>query len=33
MSDWNKPAIEFYKSLGASIAPVERNCDVILDED
>lgn len=28
VSDWNKPAIEFYKSLGASISPVESNCDI-----
>jgi GNAT superfamily N-acetyltransferase len=31
VSDWNKPAIEFYKSLGASIDSVESNCDLILE--
>lgn len=28
---WNEPAIEFYKSLGATIDDIERNCDLILD--
>lgn len=26
VSDWNKPAKEFYKNLGATISPVEQNC-------
>ncbi len=30
VSDWNKPAIEFYKSLGAEISWTEQNCDLIL---
>jgi GNAT superfamily N-acetyltransferase len=30
VSEWNKPAIEFYKSLGASIDSVESNCDLLL---
>lgn len=30
VSEWNKPAIDFYKSLGASIDNVESNCDLIL---
>jgi GNAT superfamily N-acetyltransferase len=30
VSEWNKPAIEFYKSLGASIDNVESNCDLII---
>jgi len=29
VSEWNKPAIEFYKSLGASIDNVEQNCDLV----
>ena len=29
VSGWNKPAIEFYKKLGATIDDVERNCDLI----
>ena len=29
VSEWNKPAIEFYKNLGAIINHVERNCDLI----
>lgn len=28
VSDWNKPAIKFYESLGAKISPVESNCDI-----
>jgi GNAT superfamily N-acetyltransferase len=31
VSNWNKPAVEFYKSLGASIDDIERNCDLVLD--
>lgn len=30
VSDWNEPAIAFYKSLGAEINPIERNCDLNL---
>ena len=30
VSNWNKPAIDFYKSLGAIIENVEQNCDLIL---
>ena len=30
VSDWNAPAIGFYKSLGAVINNVERNCDLKL---
>ena len=30
VSEWNKPAIDFYKSLGASIDSVESNCDLLL---
>jgi len=29
VSSWNKPAIGFYKKLGATIDDVERNCDLI----
>lgn len=28
VSDWNEPAIAFYKSLGAKIDDIERNCDI-----
>ena len=31
VSNWNKPAIAFYKSLGASIDDFELDCDLILD--
>lgn len=31
VSNWNHPAIDFYKSLGASIDDIERNCDLRLD--
>ena len=31
VSGWNKPAIGFYKSLGASIDGTEQNCDLIFD--
>jgi GNAT superfamily N-acetyltransferase len=31
VSNWNTTAIDFYKSLGASIDPVEQNCDLALD--
>ena len=30
VSEWNKPAITFYKSLGASIDGIESNCDLQL---
>ena len=30
VSEWNKPAIEFYKKLGANIDSVESNCDLSL---
>lgn len=30
VSDWNAPAIDFYKHLGAVIDNVERNCDILL---
>lgn len=29
VSAWNQPAIKFYKSLGAEINDVEKNCDLI----
>jgi len=29
VSEWNQPAIDFYKSLGANIDSVESNCDLI----
>ena len=29
VSQWNEPAIDFYKSLGASIDNTEQNCDLI----
>ncbi len=31
VSEWNKPAIHFYKKMGATIDNVEMNCDLILD--
>jgi GNAT superfamily N-acetyltransferase len=31
VSNWNKPAIDFYKNIGATIDSVEQNCDLILD--
>ena len=31
VSKWNKPAVEFYQSLGATIDDIERNCDLMLD--
>jgi GNAT superfamily N-acetyltransferase len=31
VSKWNKPAIGFYQSMGATIDDIERNCDLILD--
>jgi len=32
VSEWNQPAINFYKELGANIDAVESNCDLILCE-
>lgn len=32
VSNWNHPAIKFYKSLGADINETERNCDLIFNE-
>ena len=29
VSEWNQPAIDFYKSLGAAVDAVESNCDLI----
>lgn len=29
VSNWNEPAINFYKSLGAEITNVEKNCDLV----
>ena len=29
VSEWNKPAISFYKTLGAKIDETERNCDIV----
>ncbi|HBG86360.1 MAG TPA: GNAT family N-acetyltransferase [Marinilabiliaceae bacterium] len=31
VSEWNKPAIDFYKNIGATIDNVEQNCDLIFD--
>lgn len=31
VSEWNKPAIDFYKKIGATIDSVEQNCDLIFD--
>jgi|LSQX01.2.fsa_nt_gb GNAT superfamily N-acetyltransferase len=31
VSNWNKPAIDFYKSIGAVFDNIERNCDLMLD--
>lgn len=30
VSNWNQPAIEFYKKLGAEINEIEMNCDLTL---
>jgi GNAT superfamily N-acetyltransferase len=30
VSEWNQPAIDFYKNLGATIDSVESNCDLSL---
>lgn len=29
VSNWNQPAVDFYKSLGADIDDVESNCDLV----
>jgi len=29
VSGWNKPAIDFYKKIGAEIDDVEQNCDLV----
>ena len=29
VSEWNKPAIDFYESLGAKIDSIESNCDLV----
>jgi GNAT superfamily N-acetyltransferase len=31
VSNWNKPAITLYESIGATIDNIEKNCDLILD--
>ena len=31
VSNWNSPAITFYKKLGAIIEPDEQNCELIMD--
>jgi GNAT superfamily N-acetyltransferase len=31
VSGWNKPAMEYYKNLGATVDNTEHNCDLILD--
>ena len=31
VSTWNKPAIDFYKNIGATINDVDQNCDLLLD--
>ncbi|WP_394335214.1 GNAT family N-acetyltransferase [Alkalitalea saponilacus] len=30
VSEWNQPAIDFYKNLGATVDSVESNCDLSL---
>lgn len=30
VSDWNKPAIDFYRNLGVEIDTVNHNCDLLL---
>ncbi|MDD4968715.1 MAG: GNAT family N-acetyltransferase [Paludibacter sp.] len=32
VSEWNKPAIEFYTKIGAEIEHSEQNCDLILEK-
>jgi len=29
VSEWNQPAIDFYKNLGANVDAVESNCDLV----
>ena len=29
VSEWNQPAIDFYKSIGANVDAVESNCDLV----
>jgi len=29
VSEWNQPAIDFYKSLGANVDAMESNCDLV----
>ena len=31
VANWNKPAVDFYKNIGATIDNVNQNCDLILD--
>ena len=31
VSNWNKPAKDFYRKLGAEISDVEQNCDLMID--
>jgi len=31
VSEWNKPAKDFYRKLGADISDVEQNCDLMID--
>lgn len=31
VSEWNKPAIDFYRKLGADINNVEQNCDLVFE--
>ncbi len=31
VSEWNKPAIGFYKNIGAQVDSTEQNCDLIFD--
>lgn len=33
VSNWNKPAIAFYESLGATIDSIELNCNLVLEND
>lgn len=32
VSNWNKPAIDFYKKMGAEIDNVEQNCDLFFND-
>jgi len=31
VSEWNQPAFDFYKSLGATVDSIESNCDLIIE--